>query len=820
MKNIAAKIYIKVVLPLGLADFFTYHVVAEEAANICVGLRVSVPFGNSKVYTGIICEINVTEPELYKTKEIYHILDKTPIVSLHQLKLWKWVAEYYFCSLGLVYRNQFPAALRLDSETFIKPTSVYFEPNELSKKETMVLEWIKERQIVSIKEFESNFSKKEILPILNGLITKGLVQIDEKLVQKYKKKYQKFVTIGLHLLDKNLDNSDIFKELEKAPKQREILLKLLSLFLQENKPILLSEFIKQNNIGYATIKSLEEKNLLFITDTEVLRYEKDLNDKEELKQLSFNEKNQLNEIENKLVESDVLLIEHEVFSEKEKIIYQLIEKEILKGGKVLYLLPNVTQATIFYNQLALLFPNKVVMYHSGISINKNAEAYLGILQNKFSVVLGVRSVPFLPLDSLSLLLIEQEQEILYKQRENKPYFNAREVAIYLAHICKAKCILISLAPSIESYNNVYANKYAYLKLPSLHKKNIPKIELIDLKEAYKKKTIKGTITEVLETAIREELKKGNKVVIYQNRKGYAPILECVDCGYTPYCPNCDVSLTYYKEKNNLKCHYCGHTQEKPSNCFRCKSKDLNTQGIGIEQIEKDLKEIFPNKNIVKLSSETTKKKNYFETITEDFEEGKIDILIGTQLLLRLKSFDKVSLLGVIKIDSDLNQKSLKAHENTYQNILRLAELFPKEGLNNKILLQTTIPDHQILQNLTVFNYKEIVQNLIYERKNYLYPPYVKLIQIRLKHSKPELVDKVANQLKILLENGIKEYLLGPESPAISRIRNEYIKNILIKVLPKKSSKKIKDYIGLQINNLQKIAAYKKVKIEVDIDPFI
>jgi primosomal protein N' (replication factor Y) (superfamily II helicase) len=812
------KTYIQVILPVPLGDFFTYHANQEEREKLKVGQRVAVAFGKNKTYTGIVYALDVPMPELYKTKEILYILDVLPIVSLHQLNLWKWVAAYYVCSMGDIFRNLFPSALRLESETFVKATEVSIDFIDLSEKELLMINLIKSRQMMAIKELEVDFLKKEILPLLHSLLTKKLIQIDEKLVQRYKKKYQKFISINSDLLDNSKNNAELFKYLEKTPKQREVLLKLLSQFLQENKPIGLTEFIKQNQTTPATLKSLEEKSLIYITDTEILRHQKQEKQKAELEQLSINQKKQLTEIENKLVETDILLLEHELFSEKEKILFRLINNEIKIGGKVLYLLPNVSQADWFYDELNAFFPNQVVCYHSGMSQNKNAEAYLGVLHNKYSIVVGVRSVPFLAFDSLSLVIVEQEQEILYKQREPKPYFHARDVAIFLSHIHQAKCILTSVAPSVESFSNVQENKYAYFKLSTEHKKSIPKIQLIDLKNAYKKKLIKGTVTQELELAIREELKKGKNVVIYQNRKGYAPVLECEDCGHTAYCPNCDVSLTYYKEISLLKCHYCGHVQEKPSKCFRCQSKDLHTHGIGIEQIEKDLKEIFPNKSVVKLSADSVNKKFYFEKIIDDFEEGKIDILIGTQLLLRLKSFENVGLLALIKIDADLNHKNIKAHENSYQNLLRLAELMPKNGVESKILLQTMIPDHQVLQNLSVYNYKEVMQNLLYDRKNYHYPPYVKLIQIRVKHKKSEWVDKAATHLKYLLSVGIKDNLLGPEKPVVSKIRNEFIKNILIKIGPEKSNKKIKEYIRLQSDNLQKIAAFKTIKIEIDIDP--
>ncbi|MFA9290091.1 MAG: primosomal protein N' [Solirubrobacteraceae bacterium] len=810
--------YIEVILPISLGNTFTYSVPIDIFGDIAIGLRVTVPFGRGLTYTGIIYKIDVPEPELYKTKEIYHIIDKSPIVSVFQIKLWEWVASYYCSNLGTVYKNLFPSYLRLDSEHFLKINPEKSIKHIQDHKIIDLLSFIEAKQIVSIKELESILDKKQITKIVNNLLLEGIILIEEKLTQKYRRKVVNYIHPNLLLLEKSDKNEALFKLIEKSPKQREVLLKIIAGYLKNNKNnFLLQDFLKENNLTKSSINPLIEKNLIVITTSDEIKEKQQQIEIESFSNLENIELNNLIEVEKKLEQSNVLLVAHELFSQKDKIIFKLIEKYINKGKKVLYLFPSVYQANFYFEKLASIFPQKVLMYHSGENQNTNTDNYLKVLQNNFSIIIGVRSVPFLPFNKLSLVLVEHEQDELYKQREAKPYFNARESAIMLANIIQAKCILLSLSPSVESYYNSKQKKFSFHKIDSLEKEKLPVIKFIDTKLST---VLKGTISEELRLEIEKVLKTGRKALIYQNRKGYAPILECNDCGHTPYCPSCDVSLTYYKEQNVLKCHYCGYKQEKPNRCFVCNGKDLLTKGIGIEQIEKDLVLLFPDKKIVKLTTESINKKLYLDQISEELENGGIDILIGTKALLRLNEFKNIGLLAMVKIDADLNQNNIRAHEATFQNVLRFAQLFPSEMKEKKIVLQTTTPEHLVLQNLSEFTYTNLLDRLIEERKTHFYPPFSKLIQIRLKHAKYELVDKVANELKKRLEYGIKENVLGPESPYVSKIRNEFIKNILIKITPQKSTIKIKKYILEEINKLGGISNFKQVKIEVDIDPLI
>ena len=813
--------FAEIILPLALPGTFTYEISPGDLPYLKIGQRVSVPFGTNKLYTGIIHSIHQNKPELFKTKQIDSILDSEPLVTEIQIQFWEWMAAYYMSSLGEVYRNAFPTALKWESETFVKFIGTLSQIEEkLSEDEWMVVQALDKKGILAVSEIAKIVEKKSTIKIIKSLWEKGIIQLDEVLKEKYTPKVELFVKVKPELKsDEKLFNTS-FEQLKNAAKQRETLLQLIVEEAQSPKPIKISKFLKKNGGTHAIFRSLEEKGLVEIYDLEISRIDEIKNDTVDSDQLSFEQNQALKSIADYFEQEKTVLLHGVTSSGKTEIYIKLIKQELEENKTTLFLLPEISLSSQMVQRIRKYFGEKVGIYHSKFNQNERVELWEKTLQENYKIILGPRSAVFLPFKDLGLVIVDEEHEGAYKQTDSKPYFHARDMALVLANFFKAKVILGSATPSLETYQNAQTGKYGYVELTKRYSEvKMPKIELVDLRAALRSKEITGDISNTLREAIQETIKEGKQVLIFQNRRGFAPVVECLSCGHSPFCPNCDVPLTFHKFSHLLKCHYCGHSQARPTKCSNCQSLELTTKGIGTEQIEAQLESIFPKLKIARMDVDAMRKKYAYEKTLEAFEQQEIDILVGTQMIAKGLDFSNVGLVGVIRADSMLNFPDFRAHEKAFQLLTQVAGRAGRRNEQGKVLIQTFNPDHEILQNITRYDYAKTAKDILYERKSFLYPPFLRLIQIRFRHAKKEKVDKVSEEfVKLLKPKFDEKHLLGPEEPSIGRIRNLYIKNVLIKIPENTSPQMVKSLIAKAIDSLHTVQAFRSVRIEIDVDP--
>ena len=813
--------FAEMILPLNLEGTFTYHLTDSDLQQIKIGQRVAVPFGTQKLYTGIVHSIHQNKPELYKTKGIHAFLDDAPMVTPFQIQFWEWIANYYMCSLGDVFRNAFPSALKLESQTFVRLINPdYPTIEDLNDHEYLVFEALKLRQIISVEEAALIVDEKSAIPTLKLLIDKGIIQLDEKIQEKYSPKIDNYVRIHPSVKGNDQKFISILDGLNRAQKQREALLQLITLETQApDQPIKVADFVKMGSTN-AVVKALAEKGAVEIYQHQTSRVDEFEMDKEETHQLTLKQNEALEQIKSEFVSKSTVLLHGVTSSGKTEIYLKLMEQVIAKGNKILYLLPEISVTTQIVHRIKKHFGERVGVYHSKFNQNERVELWQKTLQGDFDIIIGPRTALFMPFEKLGLIIVDEEHESTYKQMDAKPFFQARDMAMLLGSMMKAKILLGSATPSIDSYYNAMQGKYGYVELKErFGNVKLPDIQLVDLKKAQRDKEITYDISHVLRDEIIEQLKEQKQVILFQNRRGYAPIMECNSCGNTPECPNCDVSLTYHKFSNQLKCHYCGYAQAKPNRCVSCGSVELNTKGLGTEQIEDQLVEIFPDARIRRMDVDAMRGKFAYEKLIEDFENKEVDILVGTQMITKGFDFGNVSLVGVIRADSLLNFPDFRAHEKAFQLLTQVSGRSGRRLDQGKVLIQSYQPEHQILQNVTTYNYHQTMKDILYERKEFIYPPFARLINIRFKHKNKERLDKTAAQLVQLLKPSFdRRCLLGPEAPAISRINNLYITDVMIKILPNQSPIKVKQLIKKEIDRLNTIAAYRSVRIDIDVDP--
>lgn len=811
--------FIEVVLPLAVGKTFTYQVSQTEFHYIQEGMRVAVPFGKTKIYTALVLNKHNNPPQLYEAKEIHQILDEKPVVNTIQIEHWKWIANYYMCSLGEVFRAAMSTGFILESESIVSPSNQNdFDKTELHDDEFLILEALENQTSISIQEVSKILGKKAVLPILNKMLQKGVLVLQEEIKEIYKPKLIRYVK--LHDSYANQEQlTDLLDILSRAKKQRELVLSYFQLNAREKKPISVKELLEFSNTTTSVLKSLVDKDI-FIEyhlnqDRVVFEEEEDLKIN-----LSLAQNTALQSIESNFINHDVNLLHGVTASGKTEVYIKLIEKYIENDKQVLFLLPEIALTTQLVQRLTAYFGNQVAVFHSKYTNNERVEVWNQVLESseKAKVVIGVRSALFLPFSNLGLIVIDEEHEQTFKQQDPSPRYHARDAAIVLAKQHQAKVLLGSATPSLESYYNVSVSKYGLSTLMERFGNVVlPEIELIDLKDKYFRKRMNGHFSDVLLENITEVLGKGEQVILFQNRRGFSPYLECLTCGHVPHCPNCDVSLTYYKYKNQLKCHYCGHTIANPSHCHSCNSVDLTTKGFGTEQIEEELKVLFPNKKIGRMDQDTTRGKFGYEKIIDAFKNQEYDVLIGTQMLAKGLHFDNVTLVGVLNADNMLNQPHFRAYERAFQMLTQVSGRAGRSEKKGKVLIQTYNPYHNTIQQVLNNDYMSMYKEQIYERRNFNYPPFYRLIKFTLKNRDFDKLKESSMWLYNVLKQNLDMPILGPEEPPISRVRNEYIRTILIKIPNEAHLGNTKKTIQKILNSFESIASYKSVKVTTNVD---
>ena len=605
--------FIDVVLPIPLEKTFTYVVSEKEASFLKTGMRVAVPFGKTKIYTALVYRVHQTLPETYVPKEIDQILDEAPIISEKQLKEWEWIASYYMCSLGEVFKAAVPSAFLLESETLILKNESFNigEENSLADDEWLVYEALQHQSMLKVQEVSSIIDRKNILPVLKRLLEKNVIHLKEEVYEQYKPKLVRYIKLGnAYTSDEKL--SELLASLSnRAHKQREVIMTLFSMEATTNKPIKVKDLEEKSGASSAVVKTLIEKSILeeYHLQQDRIQYEGDK--VSSLKDLNEYQASALTKINNHFKTDEVVLLHGVTSSGKTEVYVKLIEKVINEGKQLLYLLPEIALTTQLIKHLQDYFGEKVSVYHSKYSVNERVEVWNNILKSvsRAQIVIGARSAVLLPFSNLGLVIVDEEHEVSFKQFDPAPRYHARDTAIVLASLHKAKTLLGTATPSIESFYNTKIGKYKLVEINRRYGNVLmPDIELTDIKEKHRKKRMTGHFSDRLIEAMQEAIEEGEQIILFQNRRGYAPILECNTCGHSPQCPNCDVSLTYHQYKNQLRCHYCGYAMAKQLACGACGSSELDTKGFGTEQIEAELKEIFPKLKIGRMDSDTTRRK--------------------------------------------------------------------------------------------------------------------------------------------------------------------------------------------------------------------
>ena len=812
--------FVEVILPLSLAKTFTYRISEAEFNYIKIGMRVAVPFGKSKIYTALVIELHQNAPTLYDAKEIHQILDEKPLVTEIQIAHWQWIASYYMCAIGDVYRGAIPSALLLESETVIsQKQDVFVDESQLSDDEYLIYQALQQQSSLKVQDIIAILNKKNIFPILQKLIDKNILVLQEEMLENYKPKLVRYVRLNAKF-DSNEGLGELLETLKSANKQKEIVLSYFQLSATEKKPITVKKLTETANSSNAIVKALIDKEIFeeYYLQEDRVNF-KGKSTENQLK-LSAAQQTAFEAIQQNLIEKEVCLLHGVTSSGKTEIYTKLIEEYIAKGKQVLYLLPEIALTTQLVGRLRAHFGNKVAVFHSKYSNNERVEVWNQVLENseKAQIVIGARSALFLPFQDLGFIIVDEEHEQTFKQVDPAPRYHARDAAIVLANLQKAKVLLGSATPSMETYYNAKSGKYGFVEIFDRYGNVLmPEIELVDLKDKYFRKKMVGHFSDVLIEAITNVLALGEQVILFQNRRGYSPLLECMTCGHVPQCQQCDVSLTYHKHKNQLRCHYCGYSIAKPTNCHACSSVDLTTKGFGTEQIQQELSELFPSHKIGRMDQDTTRGKFGFEKIIDSFKNREIDILVGTQMLGKGLDFDNVTLVGIMNADNMLYHPDFRAFERSFQMMTQVSGRSGRSEKQGKVIIQTYSPLHNTIQQVTKNDYVGMYKEQLHDRQIYKYPPYFKLVKLTLKHRDFDKLKQGSMWLYQVMQQNLPMPVLGPEEPPISRIRNEYIRTIMVKIPMNISVGNTKKTIQKMLNSFEAVPSYRSIRVILNVD---
>jgi primosomal protein N' (replication factor Y) len=811
--------FAEVILPLSLSKTFTYSISEAEFHFLKNGMRVTVPFGKSKIYTALVVDTHQNQPSTYEAKEIHQIIDEFPIVNEIQIEHWKWIASYYMCAIGDVYRGAMPSALLLESETIItKKVNDFIDESLLSDDEFLVFEALKHQSSLKVQDIVEILNKKNVFPVIQKLLDKGILSVQEEVVESYKPKVIRY--IRLHQTYQSEAQLRTLLDSLRGAKQTEIILQYFQLQATDKKPISVKQLLEQSNSSSATLKALIDKNIFeeYFIQQDRVNYEGKIND-EKLELSAFQQK-VFEEIQTKFKEKEVCLLHGVTSSGKTEIYIKLIGQYLQQDKQVLYLLPEIGLTTQLLDRLRLHFGNKVAVYHSKYSNNERVEVWkqVQLRSEKAQIVIGARSALFLPFSKLGIIIIDEEHETTFKQQDPAPRYHARDTAIVLASKHSSKVLLGSATPSLETYSNAQSQKYGLVEISERYGNvQMPEIELVDLKDKYFRKKMTGHFSDSLIDEITKSLSLNEQVILFQNRRGFSPIVECMTCGHVPHCIQCDVSLTFHKSKNQLRCHYCGYSIANPTHCHACSSVHLSTKGFGTEQIQQELTTLFPNARIGRMDQDTTRGKFGFDKIIDSFKNREIDILVGTQMLAKGLDFDNVTLVGIMNADNMLYHPDFRAFERSFQMLTQVAGRSGRSEKQGKVIIQTYNPVHNTIQQVTRNDYVGMYKEQMHERQLYNYPPFYRLIKLTLKHRDYEKLKQGSVWLNEVLLQNLKLPVLGPEEPSISRVRNEYIRTILVKIPADQSLISIKKTIQKILDSFESVSQFRAIKVAVNVD---
>lgn len=816
-----------VLVPVPIMGSFTYRVPSGLTDSLRVGHRVIVPFGRKKFYTGIVTGLSNIGPDDYEVKEIACLLDSEPIVRHPQLKFWQWVADYYLCTPGEVMRAAMPAGLKVESETFLQPDPDYEEPEDdrLNQRELAVMELLlgsDKKMALDVIGKKTGFSN--IVSVANSLLAKGAVMISENLVERYRSRKVTYVRLALPKGDSDALHR-AFDEVRNGGKQEKALLALIELsgFMRpgdEMNEVTRSELIERAAVTTTVIAAMAKKRIVEVYTKEVNRFSYTGLVVGKLPQLTDVQNRALDSVHKSWLEHDITLLHGVTSSGKTELYIHLIDYVIRQGRQVLYLVPEIALTTQLTARLQRVFGDRVVIYHSKFSDNERVDIWKKLLQSSDPcVIIGARSSVFLPFSSLGLVIVDEEHESAYKQQDPAPRYNARDAAIVLAAMHGAKTLLGSATPSIETYYKATTGRFGLVELTERYEgMKLPEMRLIDMSDARKKGLVTGTFAFETERLVNESLKRGEQSILFINRRGYAPIARCKLCGYVPKCNNCDVSLTYHRHSDKLVCHYCATPYSVPDVCPACKEPGIEVLGYGTERVEEEVESLFGHAVIARMDLDTTRSKDSYESIIDNFSKGKSQILVGTQMVTKGLDFDKVSTVGVINADSVINFPDFRAAERAFNMIEQVAGRAGRRNDNGVVAIQTYNPSHPVLSYLMQHDYLGFYRHELAERMQYNYPPFVRVIYIYIKHRDQAAVSTIAFDYATRLRSLLGNRVSGPDEPYVARIQSLYIRRIMLKIENNASITKVKKLLNdlrIEMTNQKLLSG---AVLYYDVDP--
>ena len=818
------KKYVDVIVPLPIASQYTYSVPTEMEECVQEGCRVVVSFGQKKFYTAIVTKVHYSAPENYETKDVEEVLDSSPVILPAQFRFWEWLSTYYLCTLGDVYKAAMPSGMKLESETLVVYNEEFEAVEPLSKNEQRILDLLSDDKEQCVTQLQKASGIKSILPIIKRLLDKQAVFVKEDLKRNYKPRTEARVRLTeAYSTEQAL--RELFDNLGRAKKQLALLMKYIELSgwmgtASALKEVSKKELMDKAGASVSILNGLMEKGVLETYYFEIGRLDKSIKGTMGLNPLNEAQEKAFTAIKKSFLQKSVCLLHGVTSSGKTEIYIHLIEEALKKGQQVLYLLPEIALTTQITERLKRVFGNRLGVYHSKFPDAERVEIWKKQLTDEsYDIILGVRSSIFLPFNRLGLIIVDEEHENTYKQQEPAPRYHARSAAIMLASMYGANVLLGTATPSVESYFNARSGKYGLVQLKERYKEiRLPHIELVDIKELTHQKRMKGPFSPVLVKEIRSALDRKEQVILFQNRRGFSQMVECRTCGWIPKCKNCDVSLTYHKRLNQLTCHYCGYTQPVATSCPACGGVELLNRGIGTERIEEDIQLTFPDVKVARMDLDTTRTRTAYEKIIADFEQGKTDILIGTQMISKGLDFEHVNVVGILNADTMLNYPDFRSYERAFQLMAQVAGRAGRKDKQGLVILQTKSPELPVISQVLNNDYEQLYEDQLAERQVFRYPPFYRLIYVYLKHRKEDVLDQAAEMASALLRTGLGNRVSGPDKPPVARIQTLFIKKIMIKVELSVSMAKVRDYLKGVQRTLLEDARFRSLIVYYDVDP--
>ena len=816
--------FVDLIFPFPLAQVFTYSVPEEYQSEVTPGMRVAVQFGARRMYSALIYRVHDQKPVEYETKEILAVLDNHPVVLPVQYEFWSWISTYYLCSVGEVMKAALPAGLKLESETRLVINSDFQENETVSAKESPLLSILEEKNTLTVAELAKIYNKRDLLSIVKSLIDKEAIFAEEHLREGLKPKLITNIRLAANFQNEEKLN-EALDSLKKAPKQAILLNSFLELII--NEPGTSAEYEKKALLKITgstsdALAGLLKKGILEISVKEISPSRHVESKDIQLKLLNDDQQAALNSIIKSFESQHVVLLHGVTSSGKTEVYFHLIAEELSKGRQVLYLLPEIALTAQMINRLTDTFGDCVGIYHSKYSDTERNAIWQDLLKGRessYKIILGVRSSIFLPFSDLGLVIVDEEHENTFKQFDPAPRYHARDSAIVLARLHQAKVILGTATPALETYHNALTGKYGLVKLESRFSDvAMPSIEVVDVRRARKKKQMQSHFHPALINGIQEALQAKEQVILFQNRRGFAPYLQCNDCGNIPRCRYCDVSLTYHKGINQLTCHYCSYTTGNIGHCQSCGSGSVKIMGFGTEKVEEELELFIPGARIARMDVDAARSRKSYEKILSDFDVGDIDILVGTQMVTKGLDFQNVNLVGILDADHLLNYPDFRAFERSYQLMAQVSGRAGRRQKQGRVIVQTTLPEHPIIQYVTKNNYEMMFRTQLSERKQFLYPPFSRLIQLILKHRDSASLSISADYLAAQLRNHFTNKVFGPEFTLIPRIQSLYQKQILIKIPRSENLTEWKEKLSEEVLKFRQLNDHKTVHVVIDVDP--